>query len=51
MDELIETKKKLYWMLLKKDLTTLTDQEVNIMHELSKDRDVQGYINAKAKQF
>jgi hypothetical protein len=43
MSELIESKKKLYRLLLKSP--NPTDKEVDIMYELSKDKDIQELIN------
>ncbi len=44
-DEVLETKKKLYLLLLKKDL--LTDNELDILLYLSKDEEIQSLFEKK----
>lgn len=42
MDEkLLEAKRELYSLLLKKDVDTLTENEVDIMFHLAKDKQIQ----------
>lgn len=47
MSDLIEAKRKLYSLLLKKSVNSLTEIEVNIMFELAHDRDIQDIIDKK----
>jgi len=41
---LVKVKKQLYSILLEKDPEIIKDQEVNIMFELSKDKDIQNIL-------
>ena len=47
MSELIEAKKKLYGLLLK--LSNPTDKEIDIMYELSMDKDIQKILSDSIK--
>jgi len=47
MSEIIESKKKLYGLLLK--LPNPTDKEIDIMYELSMDKDIQKILSDSIK--
>jgi hypothetical protein len=49
-EEILETKRRLYLLLMKLDEDTITDNEVEIMFLLSKDEQIQTlFENAKKK--
>ena len=48
-EEIIKAKVTLYRLLLNLDNDTLTENEAEIMFDLSKDREVQSYINKISK--
>ncbi len=45
MSELIEAKRNLYLLLLRKSNDEITDAEINIRYELAKDDDIQAILN------
>lgn len=45
MDELLKSKCDLYRLLINIDESIITDTELNIMYELSKDKQVQNFLN------
>lgn len=46
-EELLEAKRKLYHLLLNKNSDELSDNEVEIMFQLSKDEQIQELLNSK----
>ena len=42
-----QTKANLYKLLLEKDITTLTDVEIELMYQLAKDEEIQAILNDK----
>lgn len=47
--ELLEAKSRLYGLLLKKGSATWTDAEVNLAYELSRDEQVQSFLQANIR--
>lgn len=47
--QILEKKRELYSLLLKLDPELMTDDEVDLMYNLSKDRQIQQVLSMKAK--
>ena len=46
-EEILEAKRKLYLLLLRLDEKTITENEVDIMYSISKDEQIQEFLNSK----
>jgi len=43
-EELLQAKSRLYYLLLKKNVDDLTDNELEIMCQLARDKQIQGHL-------
>ena len=46
-EEILNAKRKLYSLLLKLDEETITENELDIMYLLSKDEQIQNFLNGR----
>ena len=50
-EEIFQAKLRLYNLLLKKDTKKLTDAEIKVMYELSKDHQIQDFLESKLELY